>query len=82
MNNWVSTVGDQCLENVRPRSARPNEFNLCSTQHDICSICTSCGSDFPDETGAFPRSIHPNWYSARGAQCSGTFMTKRSAKEG
>jgi len=82
-NNWMTTAGDQCLENVRPRAARTDGFNLCCTQHDICNVCTSCGGAFPYETGVYGLlDSKTERFGSRGAQCSGNIRTGRASPDG
>ncbi len=62
--------GEQRLrENVKPR--------LCCKKEPICSYCTTCGGDFPEETGVFFAPIRKSKlvleFEGRAAECKGRF---------
>jgi len=83
IDGWTGAAGDKCLENIRGRARSKDGFNLCCTQHDICSLCTKCGGSFPHETGVLGiKEANIFKYTSKGDFCSGAFKQGRPYTDG
>jgi len=75
-DNIPTTAFDNaCHGELRPRG---HYARLCCKPRSICSWCTSCGGDFPEESGIMtPTKISiinfKVLYSGRGDRCQGSF---------
>ena len=47
---------------------------MCCKGQQICSLCSSCGGEYPDETGAYGRDTDwADFFEYLGDQCQGGF---------
>lgn len=70
--NWILAYDNSCYGDLRNRGNPGNGIQMCCKTNDICSLCSSCGGDFPQETGVLSYDQHwPNFFNIKGGACSG-----------
>ena len=73
--NWVNAYDNQCSGSARTRT-NPTGIHLCCAGADICSFCTTCGGNYPEETGVMGnKNVWDNFFLSRGKNCAGSPTT-------
>eukprot|EP01126_Amoeba_proteus_P001912 TRINITY_DN10592_c0_g2_i4.p1 TRINITY_DN10592_c0_g2~~TRINITY_DN10592_c0_g2_i4.p1 ORF type:complete len:522 (-),score=74.41 TRINITY_DN10592_c0_g2_i4:155-1720(-) len=69
--NWIRAFDNQCNGDLRSRPNPSNGIQVCCTE-PVCSLCASCGGDYPNESGVIgDDQFWPNFFLARGEACEG-----------
>jgi len=68
--NFFKSWGDGCVGSYRTGND-PRSISLCCMTSTSCSLCTSCGGNFPLESGALSADQDwPNFFKTFGKQCN------------
>eukprot|EP00826_Nyctotherus_ovalis_P013433 TRINITY_DN13629_c0_g1_i27.p1 TRINITY_DN13629_c0_g1~~TRINITY_DN13629_c0_g1_i27.p1 ORF type:complete len:581 (+),score=127.32 TRINITY_DN13629_c0_g1_i27:181-1743(+) len=67
----ILSYGDSCRGDLHDRGLK-SKPSFCCKKEPICSLCLSCGGDYPYEEGVFGRSLSM-YYEGKGEECEGHY---------
>jgi len=73
--NWINAFDNYCNGDLRNRNNPGNGIQMCCKTNDICTLCSSCGGNYPQETGVLSYDQHwPNFFNIKGGSCAGSLL--------
>ena len=81
-DGFTYSYDHDCSGFTRVRNNPGDGLKMCCQIDPICSLCSSCGGEWPHETGVLAADQNwPDWFQGRGHRCSGE-VGKNDARGG
>ena len=71
-SNWIRAYDNSCNADARQRNNPSDGIQLCCKGKPLCNFCSSCGGNYPQETGVVSVDQNwPNFFRGKSDSCGG-----------